>query len=126
MSSNESDFDKLLKEAREWDARDRARHKSFDMEGDGDARPSMAGSRAPVVTIEELAKRVDADVQPSRALSAPKTAPQKRAQAVTNALNAAMKQKQAQAHAERGKRGGWGWMWLLVFLYFAIKFFAHK
>jgi hypothetical protein len=123
MGSDESDFDKLLKEAREWEARDRARHRSFAVEGDGEARPPAAGPQAPRSAAEAHAK--GADAMPGRGAFM-KPAPRERVQTITEALRAAMARTQAQAQANPRKRGGgWGWIWVLVVLYFLFRRYLH-
>ena len=129
MASDETEFDKLLREAREWEARDRARHPPFGMkeEGDGDPfpRPSpspsppSSSSPAPTVTIEELRKKVAMGVKPR--IDAPKAAA-----AIKGAIQDAMKQGQAQRTTVREKKkGGWGWIWILIVLYFFFKAFLR-
>jgi len=138
MAQDETEFDKLLKEAREWEARDRARHKPFAMKEDGDARPFPPASRAPAVTVEELEKKTAADLQPPKREAPPKAqAPrvemQKPAAAIKAAFETVVKQAQAQRAADRAKaperakrKGGWGSLiWVLILLYFIFKHFLH-
>jgi len=124
MTHDDTDFDRLLKETREWEARDRARHKSIGMkDGDG-AEPFPAGPRAPTVTVEELERKTAADLKPIRE-PPPGAETPKPATAIKIALRAV---KQAQAHrpADRARsKGGWGWIWALILLYFIIKHFTR-
>ena len=105
MAQDETEFDKLLKEAREWDARDRARHKSFDIAQGAEA------PRAP---------------QP-----APAATP-KPAEATWGAMKAAMRQAKAQSRAQARsqptgarRKSAWGWIWLAIVLYFVLKHFVR-
>lgn len=135
MAHDETEFDKLLKEAREWDARDRARHKSSVMEEDGAAEPFPPASRAPMVTIEELAKKTAADLGPKREppkVETPTVETPKPTVAIRAALGTVVKQAQAQRVADRAKaadrakrKGGWGWIWVLILLYFVFKRFVR-
>ncbi len=146
MASDETEFDKLLREAREWDARDRARHPPFGMKEDGDAdsfpRASPSPPSAPTVTIEELRKKIAIDVKPkteAAKIEAPDVGPAPRmgalpsidapkaAAAIKGAIQDAMKQAQAQRTTVREKKkgGGWGWIWILVVLYFFFKTFLR-
>lgn len=124
MASDETEFDKLLKEAREWDARDRLRHKPL-IRDEGDAEPFATASRAPVVTIAELEKKtvdLNAGRQAPR-MEAPKIGP-----SIKIALKTAVKQAKAQQATERAKTksGGWGWIiWALVIGYFVLKRYLH-
>ncbi len=124
MAKDETDFDRLLKEAREWEARDRARHKPFGMDEEVDSPPSPAASSAPEVTIEELRKKARANARnapPAATLETP-TSPKE----VMTALKAAMKQRQSVRVAQRTKgKGGWGWIWLLIILFFVVKHFMR-
>jgi len=125
MAHDETEFDKLLKETREWEARDRARHKSSGMKDEGGAEPFPAPSRAPTVTIEELEKRTAVDLG-RKPEPPPKVEMPKPAAAIKVALKTAMKQAQAQQAADRTrKKGGWGWIWVVILLYFIIKHFAR-
>lgn len=96
MAHDETEFDKLLKETREWEARDRARHKGLGM--NEDARPDgfAPASRAPSIATGELGKK------------------------------AAVKQAQGQSETTRARRkGAWGWMWVLILLYFLFRHFVR-
>ena len=148
MASDETEFDKLLRETREWEARERARHPPFGMKEDGDAdpfprpSPSPSPSPAPTVTIEELRKKIAIDVKPR--VEAPKIEPPdvgpapkmgalpridapKAAAAIKGAIQDAVKQAQAQRTTVREKKkgGGWGWIWILIVLYFFFKTFLR-
>ena len=127
MASDETEFDKLLRETREWEARERARHPPFGMKEDGDAdpfprpspSPSPSPSPAPTVTIEELRKKVAMGVKPR--IDAPKAAA-----AIKGAMQDAVKQAQAQRTTVREKKkGGWGWIWILIVLYILFKTFLR-
>jgi hypothetical protein len=130
MSDDETEFDKLLREAREWDARDRSRHKAFDM--DEDAADSFAARpRAPVV-LDEQAKKGATD--PGAGREPPRMeAPAKAASTIQAALKTAVSQAKAErAKARqatgraRPKGGGWGWIvWALVIAYFIFKRYLH-
>ena len=130
MAHDETDFDQLLKETREWEARDRQRHKSFGMkEDDGTEAFPAAPARAPTVTLEELHKKVAADLgkapQPAAKMQAIKAA-----KAFRIALETAAKrprESQPPAKAERAKRkgGGWGWIIYLIAAYFFYKHFLR-
>ena len=138
MASDETEFDKLLREAREWEARDRARHPPFGMKEDGDADPfpRPSPSPAPTATIEELRKKIAIDVKPK--MEAPDIGPApkmgalpsidapKAAAAIKGAIQDAMKQAQSQRTTVREKKkGGWGWIWILIVLYFFFKAFLR-
>ena len=137
MPQDETEFDKLLKETREWEARDRARHKAFAMKDDGDAEPFAAASRAPAVTVDDLRKKVAADLQPPMRETAPKAQAArvempKPATAIKAALETVVKQAQTQRAADRAKaaertkgKGAWGWIWVVVLLYFIFKHFVR-
>ena len=131
MAHDETEFDKLLKEAREWDARDRARHKSFGMQ-EGGAEPAFqAASRAPTVTLGELGRNATPNLEasrepPSNAPAAKPALAAKPAPALKLAIKTAVKQAQAQAAAQpRKSKAGWGWIVWLVVLYFVFKHFLR-
>jgi hypothetical protein len=129
MSNDETEFDKLLKDAREWDARDRSRHKGFDMQDEGAGEPFASRPRAPVVTIEELEKKEAADLHAGREPPRIET-PAKAATAIKAVLKTAVSQAKAeQAKAReraRPKGGGWGWIvWALVIAYFVFKHYLR-
>jgi predicted Zn-dependent protease len=141
MAHDETDFDKLLREAREWDARDRARHKSSAMTDGGAAEPFPAASRGPTVSIGELEKKTAMDLGPKREATPKAERPKvemlraetpKPVAAIKTAFETVMKQAQAQRAADRAKaadrarrKGGWGWIWLLIALYFVFKHFVR-
>jgi hypothetical protein len=125
MSNDETEFDKLLKEAREWDARDRARHKAFEMQDDAAGDSFASRPRAPVATIGELEKKDAMDLRAGREPSGIE-APSRPSTAIKSVLKTAVSQAKArQANARQGtertraKGGGWGWIvWALVIAYF--------
>jgi len=130
MAQDESDFEKLLQEAREWDARDRARHKSLMSDRNG-ADPFPTASRAPTVTVEELGKKAATDFDRKRAppprAEAPRAEAPRPAASIKVALKTAVKQAQAQSAAGRAARkGNWGWIWIAILLYFIIKHFFAR
>lgn len=125
MANDDTEFDKLLKEAREWDARDRARHKSL-MKDDDAADSFVAPSRAPTVTIAELGKKAAVDLNAGR--QAPRMETPKPAPSFKVALKTVVKQAKAQQATERAKpkASGWGWIiWALIIGYFVLKRFVH-
>jgi hypothetical protein len=125
MAHDETDFDQLLKEAREWDARDRQRHKAMMQDdGAGQALPTAA-SPPPTVSIQELQKTVAADpgtaTRPDVKMHAAQAA-----KAFRDVLETAAKRPREQAKAERAKRkGGWGWIIYLIAAYFLFKHFLR-
>jgi hypothetical protein len=137
MAQDETEFDRLLRETREWEARDRARHPAFGMKDDagGDAFPPA--SRVPTATIGELEKKAAADVAskpPPKAQAASSQAPNAAAphsgDVTWGDLKAAMKQARAQAKAQSQttrvrRKGGWGWVWVLILLYFLFRHFVR-
>ncbi|HEX3097558.1 MAG TPA: hypothetical protein VHQ02_07560 [Usitatibacter sp.] len=57
MSQDETEFDKLLKETREWEARDRARHGPSAM-SENDAAPVVPGpTRTPAKAAEPISMK---------------------------------------------------------------------
>ncbi len=143
MAQDETEFDKLLKETREWEARDRARHKSSMME-DGAEASFPAASRAPMVTIEELEKKTAVGLEPTRDAQAqakaqaqarvqtPKVEVPRAAATIKAAIETAMKQAQVLRTTDRGKaaprakgKGGWSWIWWLVALYFIFRHYLR-
>jgi len=112
MAQDETEFDKLLREAREWEARDRARHPPFGMEDHAGDEPSMP--QAPKARVPKPATP-----------QAPKPA-----EATWGTLKAAMKQAQAQARSQTQatrarKKGNWGWVWVPILLYFVFRHFVR-
>lgn len=127
MASDETEFDKLLREAREWEARDRARHPPFGMREDGDADSfsRTSPSPPPTVTIEELRQKGAIGAKPRMGALPGIDAP-KAAAAIKGAIHDAMKQAQAQRTTVREKKkGGWGWIWIVIVLYFVFKTFLR-
>jgi len=125
MARDETDFDKLLKETREWEARDRDRRKSFGMKDDEAMEPPSVASRAPTVTVEELRRRTRPDLEPKAGPGPAMQAPNPAA-AIQAALKTGIRQAQAQRTTERARRKrGWGWIWLLIALYFVFKHFVR-
>ena len=125
MANDDSDFEKLLKEAREWDARDRARHQSL-MKDDSGADSFAIPSRAPTVTIDELEKKAAVDLNAGR--QRPMMETPKPAASIKVALKTAVKQAKAQQTMERAKPkgSGFGWIiWALIIGYFVFKRFLH-
>ncbi|HXS52389.1 MAG TPA: hypothetical protein VN782_07650 [Usitatibacter sp.] len=104
MAQDETEFDRLLKETREWEARDRARHPASAMKDEGDGDSFRPASRAPTVTTGELEKKTTADLN----------------------LKPPPKAQAAQPQATRvRKKGGWGWIWVLILLYFLFRHFVR-
>ena len=124
MARDETEFDRLLNEAREWEARDRARHRSFGMKEDGAAQPFPAASRAPAVTGEGPGRKAAPGRAPKLGPTPgmePRTPPK-----IMSVLETAMKEMQAQAAANRAKRKGrWGWIWVPILLYFVFRHFVR-
>jgi hypothetical protein len=125
MAHDETDFDQLLKEAREWDARDRQRHKAM-MQDDAVAQAfPTAASPPPTVSIGELQKKATADLGTARRPDVKMHAVQA-AKAFRDVLQTAAKRPREPAKAERAKRkGGWGWIIYLIAAYFFFKHFLR-
>ena len=123
MAQDETEFDKLLKETREWEARDRERHKHSGMNGDAERDGFAPASRAPSVTTGEFGKNatdVGPSREPPRMLETPKPA------GAIRILKAAVKQAQAQPETTRARRkGGWGWIWVVILMYFLFRHFVR-
>jgi hypothetical protein len=128
MDQDETEFDKLLRETREWEARDRQRHKSVAMADDRPSEfPRPSPPKAPSVTVEDILGRSTKPVSSPKPASTPPATPA----GVTMsdfkaAFKAAAKATEAQRTAgRRGKASPWGWIWAILILFFLIRHFAR-
>ena len=118
MANDETEFDKLLRETREWEARDRARHQSRAMEDDSAPRPRGPASPRPTVTVEELRGKAAKSLAAEKMTSA--------GPAIKMALKSALKNADAQQRAAKGSKGSaWGWIWAILILFFIVRHFIH-
>lgn len=117
MANDETEFDKLLRETREWEARDRARHQSRSMEDHSSPTSRAPASPRPTVTVEELRGRTIKSIAAERTAAA--------GPAIKMVLKSALKNADAQRAAKGAKGSAWGWIWAILILFFIVRHFIH-